>query len=84
VTCGDAGQGRMKQLVSELILGNALGGSSGSSDCKPLSGNTIGPFGAHYFFEQWFYTKSEYAHAAYATGNSFPLYQAKHSERNFT
>ena len=49
---GDVGNGRMNQFVPQLILGNALDGTSGPPDYKPHWGHhETWMFGAHYFFE---------------------------------
>jgi hypothetical protein len=49
---GDMSQGRMNQFVPQLILGNALDGSSGAPAYKPHWGeHKTWQFGAHYFFE---------------------------------
>jgi hypothetical protein len=48
---GDMSYGRMNQFVPQLILGNALDGSSGAPDYKPKWGlHKTWSFGAHYFF----------------------------------
>lgn len=65
---GDAGLGRMNQLVPQLILGKALDGSSGPPDYKPQWGarHENWMFGSHYFFEIYnVTTESVDAHAAY-------------------
>lgn len=42
--------GRMNQLVPQLILGNALDGSSGPPEYNPHYGTHLTwEFGAHYF-----------------------------------
>jgi len=49
---GDMGLGRMNQFVPQLILGNALDGSSGPPLFTPKFGtHKTWMFGAHYFFE---------------------------------
>jgi hypothetical protein len=49
---GDMSNGRMNQFVPQLILGNALDGSSGPPLYKPHFGEHRSyQFGAHYFFE---------------------------------
>ena len=49
---GDMSQGRMNQFVPQLILGEALDGSSGPPHFTPRFGNhSTWRFGAHYFFE---------------------------------
>ena len=49
---GDVGNGRMNQFVPQLILGNALDGTSGPPDYTPHWGrHETYKFGAHYFFE---------------------------------
>lgn len=67
---GDMGYGRMNQFVPQLILGQALDGSSGPPDYKPHWGNhSSWTFAAHYFFEIFNPTTGQKdAHAAY--GNS--------------
>ena len=46
------GNGRMNQFVPQLILGNALDGTSGPPDYKPHFGHhDTYRFGGHYFFE---------------------------------
>jgi hypothetical protein len=83
---GDAGHGRMNQLVPQLILGNALDGSSGPRDYKPRWGSNkttrmsleLIIFLKHLMFlhKTWIRTQP--------TGNSFPLYQVKSSGQSFT
>jgi hypothetical protein len=49
---GDMSWGRMNQFVPQLILGDALDGSSGPPDYVPHYGHhSTWSFGAHYFFE---------------------------------
>jgi hypothetical protein len=50
---GDASQGRMNQLVPQLLLGSALDASSGPPEYHPYwhTHRTTWAFGAHYFFE---------------------------------
>jgi len=65
---GDESLGRMNQLVPQLILGQALDGSSGSPKFDPewREIHTQWTFGAHYFFEVWNPSKNTTeAHAAY-------------------
>lgn len=69
---GDMSYGRMNQFVPQLILGNALSGSTGPPLYNPLYGvyNTW-HFGAHYFFEVYNATEGSVdAKAAY--GKLFP------------
>ena len=70
---GDMSLGRMNQFVPQLILGNALDGSSGAPDFKPKWGeHKTYSFGAHYFFETFNETSnSTVGHAAY--GEMCPL-----------
>lgn len=64
---GDMSNGRMNQFVPQLILGNALDGSSGAPAFKPKWGmHTKWSFGAHYFFETYdASSNSTVGHAAY-------------------
>ena len=65
---GDAGYGRMNQLVPQLLLGKALDGSSGSPNYQPNWGphHDTWMFGSHYFFEIYNTTTDNVdAHAAY-------------------
>lgn len=49
---GDMSQGRMNQFVPQLILGDALDGSSGPPHYNPHYGDhSTWAFAAHYFFE---------------------------------
>lgn len=49
---GDASEGRMNQLVPQLILGSALDSSSGPPNYQPFwHRHETWAFGAHYFFE---------------------------------
>ena len=49
---GDASLGAMNQFVPQLVLGNALDGSSGAPAYTPHWGeHQTWAFGAHYFFE---------------------------------
>jgi hypothetical protein len=59
--------GRMNQFVPQLILGNALDGSSGAPAYKPKWGeHKTWSFGAHYFFETFnVSSNSTVGHAAY-------------------
>lgn len=71
---GDAGMGRMNQLVPQLLLGKALDGSSGPPDFIPKWGDRHDrwSFGAHYFFEIYNNSTGEVdAHAAY--GELYPV-----------
>ena len=74
---GDMSQGRMNQFVPQLILGNALDGSSGPPEYKPKWGkHTTWQFGAHYFFEIYNETTGQVqGHAAYGD-----MYAAKSGE----
>ena len=71
---GDESQGRMNQFVPQLILGNALDGSSGPPTFKPHWGeHQTWAFGAHYFFETLNASTGKVdAHAAY--GKMFPAH----------
>jgi len=64
---GDMSQGVMNQFVPQLILGNALDGSSGPPLYKPKWGqHDTWKFGAHYFFEVLNATSGKRdSHAAY-------------------
>ena len=75
---GDMSQGRMNQFVPQLILGNALDGSSGPPEYKPKWGtHTTWQFGAHYFFEIYNETTGQVeSHAAYGH-----MYAAKAGEK---
>lgn len=49
---GDTSQGKMTQFVPQLILGDALDGSTGPPNYNPTYGHhSTWMFGAHYFFE---------------------------------
>ena len=49
---GDMSQGRMNQIVPQLLLGEVLSGSTGPPDYNPIySTFSTWMFGAHYFFE---------------------------------
>ena len=78
---GDMSQGRMNQFVPQLILGNALDGSSGPPDFLPHWGeHKTWSFGAHYFFETLnASTQQVQGHAAYGD-----MYAAKAGETLFT
>ena len=69
---GDVGFGRMNQIVPQLVLGEALDGSSGPPLYKPHWGKHLSwSFGAHYFFEVFNATSNQTeGHAAY--GSLFP------------
>jgi len=69
---GDMSQGRMNQFVPQLILGNALDGSSGAPMYKPHFGfHSNYSFAAHYFFEVLNSSSGQItSHAAY--GDFFP------------
>lgn len=71
---GDHGLGRMNQFVPQLILGQALDGSSGPPDFRPQWGyHDSWTFAAHYFFELWNPdTNATEAHAAY--GDFYPAH----------
>jgi hypothetical protein len=61
----------MTQFVPQLILGNALDGSSGAPDWKPHWGeHATWSFAAHYFFEVLDEQGKTVGHAAY--GKMFP------------
>ena len=66
---GDVSLGRMNQFVPQLILGEALDGSSGPPDFVPRFGtHHTWKFGAHYFFEIWNETTKQVdSHAAYGS-----------------
>jgi hypothetical protein len=72
VFTGDMGQGRMNQLVPQLLLGEVLSGSTGPPDYNPIySTFSSWMFGAHYFFETYNEsTGAVDAHAAY--GGLYP------------
>eukprot|EP01048_Picozoa_sp_COSAG05_P022342 COSAG05_NODE_4436_length_1517_cov_1.876587_1_plen_203_part_00 len=74
---GDMSLGRMNQFVPQLVLGNALDGSSGPPAYKPHWGeHRTWSFGAHYFFEFLNVTGgSVQSHAAYGQ-----MYEAKEGE----
>jgi hypothetical protein len=78
---GDMSYGRMNQFVPQLILGNALSGSTGAPLYNPTySTYNTWHFGAHYFFEIFNSTgNSVDAKAAYGT-----LYPAITGETLFT
>lgn len=79
---GDAGLGRMNQFVPQLILGEALDGSSGVPYYKPKWGeHNTWMFGAHYFFQVYTNeSRTDYeAHAAYGE-----LHPASPGEMLFT
>jgi len=78
---GDMSYGRMNQFVPQLILGNALDGSSGAPDYKPKWGlHKTWSFGAHYFFETYnATTNSTQSHAAYGD-----LFEAHAGEEIYT
>lgn len=64
---GDASLGAMNQFVPQLVLGNALDGSSGAPAYTPHWGeHQTWAFGAHYFFETHNATTgATQGHAAY-------------------
>lgn len=69
---GDGGRwGRMNQMVPQLLLGNALDGSTGPPDYRPQwpkegKEHTTWVFASHYFFELYNVSTSKVdAHAAY-------------------
>lgn len=78
---GDMGLGTMNQFVPQLILGNALDGSSGAPNYAPHWGlHSTWEFGAHYFFEVHNEsTGNSDGHAAYGT-----MHSAKSGELLFT
>jgi len=78
---GDVGNGRMNQLVPQLVLGNALDGSSGPPLYIPKwHVHETWMFGAHYFFETLNETTGKIdGHAAYG-----PLHPAKPGESLYT
>ena len=68
----------MNQFVPQLILGNALDGTSGPPDYKPHWGHhETYMFGAHYFFEH-----TNGSGAAY--GKLFPAYVGETLYTSFT
>lgn len=80
---GDASLGRMNQMVPQLILGNALDGSSGPPSYKPRWGDhSTWSFASHYFFELFNETvnKTE-GHAAY--GDFFPVQAGEEIKTKF-
>jgi len=76
-----APNGRMNQLVPQLILGDALDGSSGPPDWIPSWGNhKKWTFASHYFFEIFNETSQEVEpHAAYGE-----FHEAKPGETLYT
>eukprot|EP00039_Didymoeca_costata_P013955 m.218978 g.218978 ORF g.218978 m.218978 type:complete len:323 (-) comp15910_c0_seq1:51-1019(-) len=78
---GDMSLGRMNQFVPQLILGNALDGSSGPPNYTPKWGyHKTWQFGAHYFFETLNTTSgAREGHAAYGK-----LYDCKAGDLLFT
>lgn len=81
---GDAGLGRMNQFVPQLILGEALDGSTGHPKYEPKYGtHETWMFGAHYFFEVYKNNAKREeeveAHAAYGK-----LYPASPGEMLYT
>jgi hypothetical protein len=78
---GDMSFGRMNQFVPQLILGNALSGSTGPPLYVPTYGTyDTWHFGAHYFFEVYNATTGNIdAKAAYGT-----LYPAHTGETLYT
>ena len=78
---GDVGFGRMNQFVPQLILGNALSGSSGPPNYTPSwAVHDTWAFGAHYFFEIFnTSTNATDGHAAYG-----PLFPASPGETLYT
>ena len=79
VFMGDMSWGRMNQFVPQLILGDALDGSSGAPSYDPHYGHhDTWAFGAHYFFEV-FDGSNVQAKAAYGE-----LYPAAEGETLFT
>ena len=76
---GDMSWGRMNQFVPQLILGDALDGSTGPPNFDPHYGHhSTWAFGAHYFFEIFDGTDVQ-AKAAYGD-----LYPAVEGETLFT
>ena len=75
--------GRMNQFVPQLILGNALDGSSGPPFYKPHFGeHSQYEFGAHYFFEFLNETSGKLeSHAAY--GEMYPAKPGEVLETSF-
>ena len=79
---GDAGLGYMNQFVPQLVLGEALDGSSDFPNYEPRWGHhKTWMFGAHYFFQVYTNeSRTEYeAHAAYGE-----LYPASPGEMLYT
>ena len=81
---GDMSQGRMNQFVPQLILGDALDGSSGPPHYNPHYGHhSTWSFAAHYFFEIFDVpSNSTIAKAAY--GDLFPAHQGETLFTNFS
>lgn len=81
---GDMSQGRMNQIVPQLLLGAVLNGSTGPPDFNPTWGTyTTWMFGAHYFFEIYnMSTMSVDAKAAY--GPLFPTVEGEVLFTNFS